>query len=111
MNEDIKKFENKKSRTREEIFKLEKRNNKRTVYMHWGFTILLSIIYCWSINVGSRFVDYVFGIIGFNIVCFSLARTMKLSKKSFGYSESVLWIAIVFTSCVIFFNLVDSLAS
>ena len=110
MNEDIKKFENKKSRTKEETLKLEKRNNKRSVYMRWGVTILLSIIYCWSVNVGSSYIDYLLGIIMFNIVNLSLARIMNLSN-SFGYSKSVMWIAIVFTSCVIFFNLVDSLAS
>ena len=49
MNEDIKKYEANKGKSREEILQAEKTNKKRTTYIHWIVTFSLIIDCTWPI--------------------------------------------------------------
>ena len=105
MNEDIKKYEAKKGKSREEILQAEKTNKKRATYIHWIVTF--SLVFCYIIwdntfetnIVGTTFLDNILGNIGYILiipVSFSVFIWVVLAMffKPIAFSKVVMWTSI-----------------
>ena len=105
MNEDIKKYEAKKGKSREEILQAEKTNKKRTTYIHWIVTFSLIIVtfiysgYYENSPIGTTFLDNILGNTGLGLLIMigpSFFIWLILNFfTSISFSKILMWYTII----------------